>query len=385
MFPLDVTDLPAYLRSRRLLGPNERCQVEPLSGGVSNVVLRVEPESRAAFVVKQARERLHTDVPWFSRLDRIFRETAVMAAIQPLLPDGALPAILDVDRENYAYAMEAIDPDHIVWKRELLAGRIREEIAIRLADYLSAIHRGTAGSQPIAEEFGDREVFEQLRVDPFYRHVARVHPDLAGPVARLIDEMEQNCVCLVHADFSPKNVLVVDRRPAASDPALAPSRQDFRVTLIDFETGHFGDPAFDLGFFLSHLWLKGVRSGPEIGCFLRLSEVFWERYRTGIATLAGSEGFEPHEVERRTVTNLAACALARIDGTSPVDYLRDPGDRQAVREFASRALRDAVSRLSDAASFLQECLASHSASVTADRAATTSQSLPQSHASGPAR
>jgi 5-methylthioribose kinase len=357
MILLDAVELPDYLRTRRLLEADEACRIEALSGGVSNVVLRVESEERPAFVVKQSRERLQTAAPWFSRLDRIFRETAVMAAVRPLLPDGAIPAILDEDRENYAYTMQAVDAAHVVWKRELLAGRLREEIAVRLAEYLSTIHGRTAGVGAIAEQFADWEVFEQLRVDPFYRHVARVHPELNSRISNLIDEMSQNRVCLVHADFSPKNVLVVDRREAAvgSEPQLD-------VTLIDFETGHYGDPAFDLGFFLSHLVLKGARSGADLGGFLRLIEIFWTHYQTGIGALAEAAGFEPRDLERRSVAHLAACALARIDGTSPVDYLCEPADRQAVREFGGRVLQGAVSRLSEATAVLQDCLRNKSAS-----------------------
>jgi 5-methylthioribose kinase len=44
----------------------------------------------------------------------------------------------------------------------------------------------------------------------------------------------------VHGDFSPKNLLIYGNS----------------LMLIDFEVGHYGDPAFDLGFFLSHLTLK---------------------------------------------------------------------------------------------------------------------------------
>jgi 5-methylthioribose kinase len=365
MILLDANGLPDYLRTRRLLDPDERCRVEALSGGVSNLVLRVEPERRAAFVVKQCRERLRTEVPWFSRLDRIFRETAVMATLRPLLPDGAIPRILDEDRENYAYAMQAVDAAHVVWKRELLAGQIRPEIAARLAEYLSAIHGGTSGIRAIAEEFDDREIFEQLRIDPFYRHIARTHPELSSRIAALIDEMGQTRACLVHADFSPKNVLIVDRTLEAAKSPSAPPGSTLQVTLIDFETGHYGDPAFDLGFFLSHLLLKGVRSGPDVGRFVRLTEDFWDRYRAGIAARTGSPAFEPRELERRTMAHLAACALARIDGTSPVDYLSDPGDRQAVREFSGRIFRESVTRLSDAAALLIDCL--HTKSATGPR------------------
>ncbi len=47
---------------------------------------------------------------------------------------------------------------------------------------------------------------------------------------------------------------------------------------------------------------------------------------------------EPRDLERRSVAHLAACALARIDGTSPVDYLTDPVVREAVRDFSGRLL-----------------------------------------------
>jgi 5-methylthioribose kinase len=368
MILLDAVQLPDYLRTRGLLEADEPCRVEALSGGVSNVVLRVESEKRAAFVVKQSRERLQTKAPWFSRLDRIFCETAVMAAVRTLLPDGAIPAVLDEDRENFAYAMQAVDASHVVWKRELLAGRLCEEIAVRLAEYLSTIHGRTAGVGAIADRFADREVFEQLRVDPFYRHVAHVHPELNSRISNLIDEMRQNRVCLVHADFSPKNVLVVDRRTAA-----AGSRSQLEVTLIDFETGHYGDPAFDLGFFLSHLVLKGARSGADLAGFLRLIEIFWSHYQAGIGSLTQAAGLEPRDLERRSVTHLAACALARIDGTSPVDYLTDPADRQAVREFGGRILQGSVPRLSEATAVLRDCVRNKSASPHAASVPPTGQ------------
>ncbi|HEV8072058.1 MAG TPA: phosphotransferase [Planctomycetaceae bacterium] len=376
MILLDPTQLPAYLRGRGLIGSNENCRIEALSGGVSNVVLRVEPQGRAAFVVKQSRERLQTDAPWFSRLDRIFRETAVMAVARPLLPEGAIPRILDEDRENYAYAMGAVDANHVVWKRELLAGRVREEIAIRLADYLSAIHARTQANPAVAQAFDDREVFVQLRVDPFYRHVARVHADLSGVIDGLIDEMWQSRLCLVDGDFSPKNVLIVDcPRSDGSPTSIVPPSQP-RVTLVDFETGHYGDPAFDLGFFLSHLLLKAVRTGAESPRFLHLATMFWDRYREGIAQNVPRTALQTPDLERRTVAHLAACALARVDGTSPVDYLTEASDRDVVRVFSRRLLKDSISRLPEAFGILSELLAARQPHANLLPVAKTSFSAP---------
>jgi len=346
MYLLEAATVSDYLRSRGFLEKGVQTRVEVLSGGVSNVVIRVETDSGMAAVIKQSREQLRTAAPWFSRLDRIWRETATMAEVGSLLPAGAVPRILFEDRENYLYAMEAVDPRHTVWKEDLLAGRIRPDVAARLGDYLSAIHAGTHGQARLARDFDDREVFVQLRVDPFYRRIAAVHSKLRPSIEMLIDEMWQTRICLVHADFSPKNVLVVDRKPESPEP-------DLQVTLIDFETGHYGDPAFDLGFFLSHLMLKGVRAGFDVGRLVGLARTFWDRYATRIVTIAGDPAFHLTNLERRAVANLAGCALARIDGTSPVNYLPDPGKRDLVRTFCRQLFLERVEQLPVAFALLE--------------------------------
>jgi 5-methylthioribose kinase len=331
---LDEANTQDYLRSAGRLAAEAAVHVETLAGGVSNVVLRVEPERGAPFVLKQAREQLRTKAPWFSRLDRIWRETAAMEVIQSLLPAGAVPRILFEDRENYLFAMQAVERRHTIWKTELLAGRVRPEVARRLAAYLAAIHRGTNANLSIAQKFEDRQIFVELRVDPFYRQIARVHPQISGPIDALIDEMGRTRACLVHADFSPKNVLLVES-----------SKGDVQITLVDFETAHYGDPAFDLGFFLSHLVLKGVRAGTEGDAFVRIAQIFWEDYRAAIAALKNEPAFEPADLERRAVAHLAACALARVDGTSPVDYLPHTWQRELVRSVCLRVLTEKSQQL----------------------------------------
>ncbi len=348
MLTLDVDNVLEYLRSSRRIDSGPGYRVELLSGGVSNLVLRIDRGGRDGLVVKQSRERLRTVAAWYSRLDRIWREAAVMSTLAPRLPSGAVPRIRFEDRENYVLGMEAVDSQHTVWKQDLLEGRLQPEIAARLGDYLAMIHGKTCADPAVAREFDDREIFVQLRVDPFYRRVADVHHDLRPAVEDLIAEMWQTRACLVHADFSPKNVLVVQPPgPAAGAPP--------QLTLIDFETGHYGDPAFDLGFFLSHLLLKGVRVGAGLPRFVRLAATFWERYAAGIAARGWDGALEKSGLERRTVANLAGCALARVDGTSPVDYLDDPS-RDVVRCYCRRLFLERVERVDAAFSVLAEVL-----------------------------
>ena len=92
----------------------------------------------------------------------------------------------------------------------------------------------------------DTSLFDELRVDPYYRTAARRHPDLAPRIEALIAAMDRpdDERTLVLGDFSPKNILV----------------HAGGLILLDFECAHAGDPAFDLGFFLTHLMLKEIRA-----------------------------------------------------------------------------------------------------------------------------
>jgi 5-methylthioribose kinase len=317
MFELTVENIVDYLRRTGRLPQEESARAEWLTWGVSNVVLRINRSAGDDFVIKQSRGRLRTKAAWFSRLDRIFREMEFLQAAAPLLPAGTIPRVLFADRENYLFAMHAIDADHTVWKAALLGGEADPEIADELGRLLAALHCRSAGSDVLREQFGDREVFHQLRVDPFYRRVAQVHPRIRPQIERMVEEMSRTALCLVHADFSPKNILVTGRG----------------LALVDFETGHYGDPAFDLGFFLSHLLLKCIKQAQRLDDYAALVTTFWDRYVAEVQGERAGLQFAGVDFERRVVEHLAGCMLARIDGTSPVDYLTDSAHQDLVRNY----------------------------------------------------
>jgi len=109
--------------------------------------------------------------------------------------------------------------------------------------------------------------------------------------------------------------------------------------LVDFEVGHFGDPSFDLGFFLSHLVLKSLARAvddPVTGSLLLdLTVEFWAAYQAKL--LRRIETSEYNQLVRRAIQHFAGCAMARVDGKSPVDYLR-PDTQDVVRRIASELL-----------------------------------------------
>lgn len=340
MHLLDASNAGDFLRDAGIASPDEELTVRELAGGVSNIVLHVGRGQGSAndFVLKQARGQLRVEQPWFCSVERIWREVEVLRVCSDILArsvseerrlDSSLtlrasvtvPTILFEDRENYAFAMTAAPLGHRTWKADLLAGHFDPHIAAACGELLGRLHAGTWQDAELAKTLGDRTYFDDLRIDPYYRHIAGVHDNLRPAIEQLITSLDAHPRCLVHGDFSPKNLLVWDDGEADTAPNLM---------LIDCEVGHFGDPAFDLGFFLSHLVLKAVHHESDRP--VELAQTFLDAYSSVVG-----DNISQHEydmLQQRAVKNLAGCLLARVDGKSPAEYLTDGAKRDAVRRMA---------------------------------------------------
>ncbi len=257
----------------------------------------------APFILKQSRPRLRTKQEWFSDVARIRREEEAQRLLADALP-GRVPRVLFSEPDDYAYAMEHAPQDARPWKQVLLEGTLDPATARTAGELLRGVH-----AVQVPESFGERTVFRQLRIDPFYRQIQTAHPDLAPAITPLIDAMEAASLGLCHGDFSPKNLLV--------DPGLM---------LVDHETCHLGEPAMDVGFFCSHLLLKGLRTPA-------LAPRFAHLIREALA------GYGDEAVIQRALPHLGVCVLARIDGTSPVDYLPEGWQKEAARAVGRMILQ----------------------------------------------
>jgi 5-methylthioribose kinase len=309
-----------YLRDRGLIS-GEEVAVDSLGGGVSNIVLRIVTPERT-FILKQSRPQLRTRDTWLSDLDRIYREQEVMQVLYPLLPRPTVPEVLFSDRANYVFAMSHAPAESQIWKESLLAGQVDLAVGERAGRILGQIHETTARDPNLVERFADHTNFVQLRVDPFYRRIQERRAEVAAAVEPIIARLLSRKVALCHGDFSPKNILT--------------HAQGF--TLVDYETAHFGDPTMDLGFFLSHLILKAIKHSPDFQRYFDLTRAFWRGYGAVVR-------FRPlSELQAGGIEHFAVCALARIDGTSPVDYLPEEAKCEAVRHLGRRILWERPSR-----------------------------------------
>jgi 5-methylthioribose kinase len=286
-------------------------RARPLSGGVSNVVLAVESEGLRA-VVKQALPRLRVADEWLATQDRALTEADALRLAAELTP-GAVPAVLDVDDSSYAIVIAMAPAGWVNWKDELLAGAVDPTVAARLGTVLATWHRATAGDSR-AWRLADTEAFEQLRVDPYHRTVMARRPELAESIAEVVDQMLATRTCLVHGDFSPKNVLV--------GPA--------DLWVLDFEVAHVGDPAFDLGFMLNHLLLKSIHRPDGAARYYDCARSFLTTYAEGVP----EELLPPLPY---VLAHVGTLVLARVDGKSPAEYLTE-GERAAARRVGEDLL-----------------------------------------------
>jgi 5-methylthioribose kinase len=313
MFELTAENTLDYLRERGWIG-DAPTRAEVLSGGVSNQVLRVTTPV-CHFVLKQSRPQLRTRDAWFSDLDRIYREQEVMQALYPSLP-SVVPEVLYVDRPNFIYAMSHAPLEAKVWKADLLDGKIDVDFGAKVGGVLGRMHQVSVDQASRFQAFRDHKVFVQLRVDPFYRRIQERRPEVAEAIEPIVAQMLSTQEALCHGDFTPKNILV----------------HNSNFVLVDYETAHFGDPTMDLGLFLAHLLLKAVRAPHQLPEFFSLIRAFWRAYCEKVK-------YCPLEdLERRSIRHLGVLLLARVDGTSPVEYLAQEAKRGVVRRLGQRIL-----------------------------------------------
>ncbi len=293
--------LRKYLVARGSVKSNEAVSFKNLMGGVSNRTVQVAWADGHAWVLKQALAKLRVTVDWFSNPERIGVEAKALRYLNRLAPPGTTPAFIFEDMANYLMGMEAIPDAHENWKSVLLSGRIISDHFEQFGLLLGAIHRESSKCGPeLSRVFADNTYFQSLRLEPYYLYTAQNVPAAASFLNTLVQETLQHKDSLVHGDFSPKNTLI----------------HRGRLILLDYEVVHFGDPAFDVGFALTHFFSKAHHLPKERHRLASAGELFWQVYSEEIAHLEWAT-----RLESRVVSHTLACLLARVAGKSPLEYL----------------------------------------------------------------
>lgn len=307
--PDQLTD---YLRARGIVAADEQPSIRVLTGGVANKTVLVE-HREGGLVVKQALGKFRVKVDWFVQPERSALEALGLRTYEALLPAGRTPRFLFEDFDNFIHAMTAIPQPHETLKRLLLDGHGTPELIERFAALMAESHlRALEQADALRPQFASLEYFETQRLEPFYAYTATQVPAAADFIHALIDETRRTQLTLVHADFTPKNILVLP---------------DGQLVLLDFEIVHWGDPAFDVGLALAHLIAKAIKVEARRADYPAYARLFGQTYLDKVADSFG-------DLEGRIAQHTLACVLARVRGRSPLEYFDEP-QRAAI---AARAV-----------------------------------------------
>ncbi|MDQ4127577.1 MAG: phosphotransferase [Actinomycetota bacterium] len=312
--------LVGYLERTGRLGGGTEPRVRVLAGGVSNRTVLVEwPETSEAWVLKQALPKLRVAVDWFSDPGRIHQEALGLRWLERLAPSGTTTPLVFEDYENHLLAMKAVPEPHENWKTMLLRGELDTDHVEQFGRLLGVVHRGGyERREEMARIFENRTIFESLRLEPYYGYAAEQVPAATRFLNALIEETLTYRLTLVHGDYSPKNCLV----------------REGQIVLLDHEVIHFGEPAFDLGFSLTHFLSKANHLPEKRSAFSEAARLHWSVYRDEIEDLPWMEG-----LERRAVRHTIGCLLARVAGRSPLEYL-DDGELARQKEAVLALIQD---------------------------------------------
>jgi len=298
---LDIEEFDALrLYLAQFPGMGTPVSFKKLAGGVSNRVVQVTWADGRSWVLKQALSKLRVAVDWFSSPQRILVEAKALRWLNRLAPPGTTPAFRFEDPANHLMAMEAIPEDHENWKSVLLSGRVVTDHFEQFGFLLGMIHRKSVEFGPdVCAAFAEPSYFESLRLEPYYLYTAERVPAASDFLRALSEETKRHKLSLVHGDFSPKNALLYRGK----------------LVLLDYEVVHYGDPAFDVGFALTHFLSKANHMIEKRDHLTTAAAQFWRVYFKEVAPL-GWDAIEP-----RIVRHILGCLLARVAGKSPLEYL----------------------------------------------------------------
>lgn len=312
----DLDDLRSWLAEDGLIDTHT-AKLTALTGGVSSDVVLVQT-LRRTFVAKRALPKLRVQDDWYASTERNRHEHEYIATARAIVPE-VFPEVLHAnDRRGY-FCMTWLGEGWENWKPRLMRGIAEVSIVETVAQSLGRIHDGTTQRPDLAKQFDTLKNFHELRIDPYLLTTAQRHPELEEHFHCEAERLAASRQCLVHGDFSPKNILV----------------RGEQIIVLDCEVAWYGAASFDLAFLLNHLALKIVYHFPDHSPLLPLFEAAWRAY-FATRSLASTERTQ---LQIATLRLILMLLLARIDGKSPVEYLEDaPKRKETVRRFVYRHL-----------------------------------------------
>lgn len=294
--------------------------IEIAGDGNINWVRRLRSHvSDRTVVVKHARPTLEKFPEYSTSTERIVFENRYYEIARPFDTAGVCPTILHFDADRRLLVLEDLaDAERL--DAALLRGADVDDALLTLASFLGRVHAQTWDLADLVARFRNQDIqglhgahiFELPYEGEGFpvpagveERAARIRADeaLAALAKRARERYAEPRGALVHGDVQPGNVLLRDGRPV----------------LLDAEIAHVGDPAFDVGTLLAHVWLARLVA-PRSASASRQASAIWAAYvqalgAAGPILFASVGRYAGLEMMRRTIGAARVAAVATAEAS----------------------------------------------------------------------
>lgn len=312
---LDDENVARYLRDAGVVATAAALVVEAAGDGNINWVRRVRAPDGRSWIVKQARGTLERFPQYAADPVRLVYEARYLETARRHDRDAVLPAVHHFDEANRVLVLEdagdAPRMGELLQRGRDLTGPL--EVVVR---FLARVHRAGAdaglverfANQQMRRLHGDHIFYLPFRandfdLDPTVAERARAmwgNENLRRRADRWYERYLEASGALVHGDVQSSNILIAERRPV----------------LLDAEIAHVGDPAFDVGTLVAHVYLPAV-AGSELAraraTTRHLLAAYSDEHAASSDLAAGVEAYAAIEMMRRTIGAARHPAMAEVE------------------------------------------------------------------------
>lgn len=308
-------NLLKILIQNNIISENEEISFQENKDGISSIIFLID-RKHERIVLKQSLKKFRSDKKINISIKRNLHEQNFINLANTFLEPGIIPKIIMSDKKNCFFIMTSASKNSVPWKELLLKGEINLKIAEKVGSTLAKIHNNTANMKELQKRFRDNSVFIMGRIVPGYLEVARQFLLVKDIILEIAERCLNTKKALVTADITPKNILV----------------DDDNILMIDHEGAHYGDPSFDLGIFIAHIFLKSVHNIKIKNNYYKLIKTFWQAYLKEITV------WDSSQIEKNVIENALAMISARLFGKLPVEYLTGQEKEVLKRNIIDRNL-----------------------------------------------
>ena len=285
--------------------------VEPLKGGVSCEIYKVDTTTNS-YCIKKALKKLRVEKDWYADPIRSYYEYLWLKKTKKILP-SSIPEVISYNRMKNYLIIEYLNMSRYSnLKEDLLKGKVDLNNLNKLAKKLIYIHKNLKSNY-------NKKIFQthnfnfiKLRINPYLLELNKTYPELKKYINETVNLLRNNQHTVIHADFTPKNILVSKNKQI----------------ILDAETANYGDPSFDIVSLINHLIIKLLFVNKNKKNFVLALKKIFNTYHSNVTWE------EKQDIIQRSKTLLPLMILARVDGKSPVEYIKNNKEKNKLRRIA---------------------------------------------------